>query len=307
MQYSIYINQKKANEWELTPQQSILFSFLYELPSWANCHIICGVPYYYITKRKIVSELPLLSSKPDTIYRWIKKLSELGLIRIVQHGSASLIGITQKGAEWNRDVPSVPKGTHLGCTSEGSDSNPRVPGWGSDSTSDVHPTNHYTNNHNPKPNHHSVISAPNHGDDKLEIDEYLELVVKPVSESKKNPDGYIKSAQVRIMQNGLSNTDLAQLAAVKSKFFKNIIHSPHHQPQPTIPSELWDNAIETLIKTVGENDFNLWIAPLRCLRDDAIIELAGPDRFFCAHIKAHFLEQINEALSGREVLIRPEI
>jgi len=134
----------------------------------------------------------------------------------------------------------------------------------------------------------------------------LELVVKPISQGKNDPQGYYESVRSRLLQHGLSSRDLAQLASIRSMEAKETRPSvPDHRP--TIVSESWENAMTILKNTLGENEFSLWIFPLRCLRDDTIVELAGPDRFFCAHIKAHFLEKINEALSGREVCIRPEI
>jgi hypothetical protein len=172
--------------------------------------------------------------------------------------------------------------------------------------SDAHPTNHYTNNHTTKPYHHTIAPEPAQGGGEYEISEYLELVAKPTAQGKNDPGGYIESVRARIVQNGFSDRDIAQLVSAKSLAIKKA-PIPQPSPRPTIVSESWENAMTILKNTLGENYFNLWIAPLRCLRDDTVIELAGPDRFFCAHIKTHFLEQINDTLSGKEVQIWPEI
>jgi len=304
MQYSLYINQKKATEWGLTPQQSILFSFLYELPSWAECHIISGIPYYYITKKKILAELPLLNSKPDTVYRWIRTLSALGLINIIQQGTASLVGITQKGSSWNREASIQSKRADLGCSSEVPDRDPSLPGCASDMTSDAHPTNHYTNNQITKPYHQVVI--PEKGFDGDQINEYLDLVVKPISQGKKDPQGYFETVRSRLLQHGLSSRDLAQLASIRRMEIKDDLPPPPDIKQPIV-SESWENAMKALKNTLGETCFDLWISPLRCVRDDTVIELIGIDRFFCAHIKTNFLERIRDELPGKEVLISPEI
>ena len=110
MKYSLYINQVKAIEWGLNPQQAILFSFLYELPSWANSEIINGEPYYWVTKPKIIEELPLLTDKPDTIKRLIKQLEEKGLVsRAVKDKCRLYVKTTKLGKTWNDSHEQVGK------------------------------------------------------------------------------------------------------------------------------------------------------------------------------------------------------
>jgi hypothetical protein len=306
MKYNIYLNQQKATEWGITPQQAILFSYLHDLPSWADCYIVSGIPHYYITKQKIITEMPLLNCKPDTIYRWIKQLSELGVIHIIHKGIGSLVGITKKGATWNGEMSSRQMGISHGHGSEGVDEDPTLLGSVSGKTSDVHPTNNNTNNNNTKTDHHPFAIEQKQGGGEFEIGEYLELVVKPISQGKNDPQGYFESVRSRLLRHGLSGRDLAQLASIRPMAVKES-RPPGPDLRPTIVSESWENAMTILKNTLGKSCFNLWIAPLRCLRDDTVIELAGPDRFFCAHIKNHFLEQINNALSGREVQIWPDI
>lgn len=102
MQYSIYINQERALEWGLNASQAILFGFLYEVPSWADPSVIDGQTFFRIAKSKISEELPLLTDKPDTVYRLMKALVDTGLIKKVVHGETTYIKITAKGALWNR-------------------------------------------------------------------------------------------------------------------------------------------------------------------------------------------------------------
>ena len=56
---------------------------------------------------------------------------------------------------------------------------------------------------------------------------------------------------------------------------------------------LW-NAIKTSLHgALPESEFGLWIKPLECRRqDDQVLELAGPDRFFCAWVEDRYLELI---------------
>ncbi len=246
----------------------------------------------------------MLNSKPDTVYRWIRTLSNLGLINIIQQGTTSLVGITQKGSSWNREASIQSKRTDLGCASEVSDGDPSLPGCTSDMTSDAHPTNHYTNNQITKPYHQAVFPGEEFDGD--QINEYLDLVVKPISQEKKDPQGYFESVRSRLLQHGLSSRDLAQLASIRLMEISDD-HPPPPDTEQPIVSESWKNAMKVLRKTLGETSFDLWIAPLRCVRDDTVIELIGIDKFFCAHIKTNFLERIRDALPGKEVLIRPEI
>ncbi|ADW16817.1 chromosomal replication initiator protein DnaA [Desulfobulbus propionicus DSM 2032] len=53
---------------------------------------------------------------------------------------------------------------------------------------------------------------------------------------------------------------------------------------------LW-NAIKTSLHgAIPESEFGLWIKPLECRRhDDGVLELVGPDRFFCAWVEDRYL------------------
>ncbi|NOH40946.1 helix-turn-helix domain-containing protein [Vibrio coralliilyticus] len=101
MRFSLYINQVKALEWGLNVQQSILFSYLYELPSWAKCEVIEGKPYWWSGKDKIISELPILTDKPDTVKRHLASLEKLGLIERITYQNHPMVRITEKGKKWN--------------------------------------------------------------------------------------------------------------------------------------------------------------------------------------------------------------
>jgi len=56
---------------------------------------------------------------------------------------------------------------------------------------------------------------------------------------------------------------------------------------------LW-NAIKTSLRgALSESEFGLWIKPLECQRqDNKVLELVGPDRFFCAWIEDRYLDLI---------------
>lgn len=130
MQYTVMINQMKALEWGLNAQQAMLFAFIYEVPSWARPVIVEQKTYYAISKEKIVSELPLLTDKPDTAYRLLKALELIDVINLSHTPKITLIRLTEKGREWNR-----------------SDKSPTYLGKISGPLSEKSPTNHITNNH----------------------------------------------------------------------------------------------------------------------------------------------------------------
>ena len=62
---------------------------------------------------------------------------------------------------------------------------------------------------------------------------------------------------------------------------------------------LWDIVRESLHESLPESEYNLWIKPLICKRqDEQGIELAGPDRFFCSWVRDRYLDTINEKLNS---------
>lgn len=59
---------------------------------------------------------------------------------------------------------------------------------------------------------------------------------------------------------------------------------------------MWNAIKKSLRKVVPESEFGLWIKPLECQsQEGSILELSGPDRFFCAWVKDRYLETIRRA------------
>ena len=101
MRYTIHINAVKCQEWGLNLNQGALFDLLNQASSWAKPVVIDNEVYYWISRNMIIDEIPLAYSKPDTVYRAFKDLSEKGLIVHVKQGQKDLIRLTEKGKEWN--------------------------------------------------------------------------------------------------------------------------------------------------------------------------------------------------------------
>ena len=104
MQFTVTINQVKALEWGLNAQQALLFAFVYECPSWAKPVETKDGDFYALSKAKVMEELPLLTDKPDTIYRLLKTLAGAGVIELSSTNSITLVRLTKKGKAWNRKL-----------------------------------------------------------------------------------------------------------------------------------------------------------------------------------------------------------
>lgn len=128
MRYSSTINNVKAKEWSLNIQQAYLFSWFYELPSWADKVVIGNDIFYFASKNKAVEELPILTSKKDTMYRYYKQIESLGLVLIKKIDGKDYVAITEKGKLWNYSK------------SDTSEINPSGLGNKSVSSSEINPT-----------------------------------------------------------------------------------------------------------------------------------------------------------------------
>lgn len=104
MRFSTYINNQKAVEWGLNANQAALFDLLNQASSWAEEIIVEGVVYYWVSRKKVIEELPLFYKTADTVYRHFSELDEKGLISYQKqgkHGDKDLIRLTEKGKSWN--------------------------------------------------------------------------------------------------------------------------------------------------------------------------------------------------------------
>lgn len=152
MQFTVTINQAKALEWGLNSQQALLFAFVYGCPSWAKAFKTDDGIFFALSKAKIIEELPLLTDKPDTAYRMLKALEEVGLIELSSTSNITLFRLTEKAAEWNKKqdgsekYPTPPQTKGRKKIRSTSEKSPSKVGKKSELGSEKSPTNQDTNN-----------------------------------------------------------------------------------------------------------------------------------------------------------------
>ena len=133
MRYSIHIDQVTALKWGLSINQAFVYDYLYGLSSWADNIQMDGEVFYFASKNKTVQELPMITTKTDTIYRYYKNLESLGLIQLKKVDNKDYIRLVKTYAkQWNSF-------RELGQPSEETRTAIRR-------NSDSHPTNNTTSN-----------------------------------------------------------------------------------------------------------------------------------------------------------------
>ena len=137
MKYTIYVNQAKAIDLGLTNiNQAMIFDLLTTASTWAKPSTRNGEVYYWVARQAICSELPILSMKPDTVYRHLKSLADIGLIDYKKDGKKDCIRVTALGTTYLTSTmseinPSASKNTEM---------NPNKHGNESENKSEMNPT-----------------------------------------------------------------------------------------------------------------------------------------------------------------------
>ena len=240
MSYTIHINAVKCQDWGLNLNQGALFDLLNQASSWAKPVVIDSEVYYWISRNMIIDEIPLAYSKPDTVYRAFKDLSEKGLIVHVKQGQKDLIRLTEKGKEWNAKNSEI--NPNVGNKSDilpktdqkNSEINPTFSqklGNKSEKTaknSDLNPTDHNTNYHNTNNQCTKEKTTPK-----------KQNFVKPTLEEVKNY--YLEKKQVNAEQKAQRFVDYYE--SVGWKVGKN-------------PMKDWKAAVRTWISKDNQNNFS---------------------------------------------------
>lgn len=102
MRFNVIINQDKCLKNGLNVNQAALMALFNELSSWATERVFDGKMYWHISRGKVIQELPLFYSKPDTVYRHFRDLDELKLIEYRAENRKDYVRLTVKGKLWNK-------------------------------------------------------------------------------------------------------------------------------------------------------------------------------------------------------------
>ncbi|WP_257812303.1 hypothetical protein [Aggregatibacter actinomycetemcomitans] len=254
MRFSTYINNQKSLEWGLNASQAALFDLLNQASAWAEEVIVDGVVYYWVSRHKVIEELPLFYKTGDTVYRHFSELNEKGLIVYLKqgkHGDKDLIRLTEKGKSWNEFKPEQIR--------DNSEINPnKQPELGNKSeitrkqirdNSEINPTDNNTNYKNTT-DHNNSTSGKNfppaetgkkkfiYTDDDMKAANWIFGLIKNISPNFKTPNLANWANEIRLMRERDNRThreicELFQWANQDSFWAANIL-------SPVKLREKWD-------------------------------------------------------------------
>lgn len=101
MRLTIYFNQVRMIEWELNPNHAALVCALNQAHTWAEASVIDGKMFFWVSRKRVMDELPGFFTKSDTVYRAFRHLSDKGLIEYIKQGDRDMIHLTEKFKKWN--------------------------------------------------------------------------------------------------------------------------------------------------------------------------------------------------------------
>lgn len=141
MKYTSTINNVKCVEWDLTLSQAFLVELLVFSAAWAQRETVDGIDYYWVSRNKVLDEIPNAFKTADTVYRALIELNEKGVIEYKKLGRKDIFRLTDKGKEWIFE-PSL-SDEKLGKKSDfnqNSEKNPSKLGNKSELNSEINPT-----------------------------------------------------------------------------------------------------------------------------------------------------------------------
>lgn len=140
MKYTITLNQPLMIKYNLNMTKWCMLDILSIAPTWSDVIVVDNKPYYHISRNKIADELKALDLKPDTVYRYLKELTENGFILYIKKDGKDLITFTQKAKNLFRENHSEKNPN----TYENSENFPNKLGKKSENHSEKNPTYKYT-------------------------------------------------------------------------------------------------------------------------------------------------------------------
>lgn len=146
MRYTSTINNLKCVEWGLTLSQAFLLDILIVSDLWAKRETVDEVDYRWVSRNKILDEIPHAYKTADMVYRSLKDLAKKGIIDYRKLGKKDLIKFTEKGKEWVFNPTSFD--SKFGKNSESDSNSEKIPskfGKNSENSSEKIPTDNGTN------------------------------------------------------------------------------------------------------------------------------------------------------------------
>ena len=231
MKYSICIDQRRCVELGIkNANQAAILSLMSEVHAWAEPVIIDGEVFYWTARQKIAEELPLFEMKPDTVYRHLKALEQMGLIEYKKHGKKDVTRLTKKG-----------KSAYVGNESElskNSEINPPKLGNESEKNSDLNPTDQITRDHQGTKDQDTPYNPPSKKQTPSAFDlfwaEYPNKAVKP--KAKAAFDKAIKRTTIDTMLDAISAQKQSR------QWLEGFI--PH--PSTWLNGDRWADEVQTL-------------------------------------------------------------
>lgn len=101
MRLTIYFNQVRMIEWGLNPNHAALVCALNQAHTWAEASVIDGKMFFWVSRKRVMDELPGFFTKSDTVYRAFRHLADKGLIEYIKQGDRDMIHLTEKFKKWN--------------------------------------------------------------------------------------------------------------------------------------------------------------------------------------------------------------
>lgn len=118
MRRYITIDQAFAIEYGLSQSEAYVYAYVLTAPAWCDKALLDDRVLLKLSRRKIVADMPLVTDKPDTMYRIMKKLADKGLVELSKANGDDLVWIEpDMSANWGY-------GEQLGKKSEYSEKNP---------------------------------------------------------------------------------------------------------------------------------------------------------------------------------------
>ena len=118
MKYTLLVNQYQAVKLGISIQEAILLDILTTAATWAEPIQIAEQQYYWLARQKILTELPILGIKSDTLYRKLKSLDKKRLIIYRKKGKKDCFKITDLGKLYSKKKKSEKNPSKIGKKSK---------------------------------------------------------------------------------------------------------------------------------------------------------------------------------------------